>query len=58
MNFTMQYFGALLVLCGISLALIPELAGGDAQSADPETNQSAVWAVVMILSCIPMTLSR
>ena len=41
-----QYLGAVIVAIGITVVLAPSIAGG-----------SALWAVVMILSCVPMTLS-
>ena len=41
-----QYFGAGVVAAGITVVLAPSIAGG-----------SVLWAVVMMLSCVPMTLS-
>jgi len=42
-----QYLGAVVVAAGILVVLLPTMTG----SASPQ------WAVVMILSCVPMTLS-
>jgi hypothetical protein len=41
-----QYLGAGVVAAGITVVLAPSIAGG-----------SVLWAVVMMLSCVPMTLS-
>ena len=47
-----QYFGAVIVAMGIVVVLAPTLneGGGDA-------TKILIWSAVMILSCIPMTLS-
>lgn len=42
-----QYFGALIVAGGIMIVLAPSLTGGG----------SIIWAIVLILSTVPMTLS-
>lgn len=42
-----QYFGAVIVVCGIMTVLSPSISGGG----------SALWACVLIASTIPMTLS-
>jgi hypothetical protein len=42
-----QYFGAVVVACGIVVVLAPTVTGGG----------SIIWAVVMMVSCVPMTLS-
>jgi hypothetical protein len=41
-----QYLGALIVAGGIIVVLAPTMTGG-----------SAIWAIVMLLSTVPMTLS-
>lgn len=41
-----QYLGAVIVAAGIVVVLAPTMSGG-----------SAVWAIVMLMSTIPMTLS-
>lgn len=41
-----QYAGAIVVAGGITIVLAPSIAGG-----------SVLWASVMMLSCVPMTLS-
>lgn len=48
-----QYVGATLVVGGLLVVLGPSLTGsGTSTGADP-----GVWSAVLILSCIPMTLS-
>ncbi len=42
-----QYFGAFIVTIGIVVVLVPSMQGGD----------SPLWAIMMMLSTIPMTLS-
>ena len=42
-----QYGGALIVAGGIAVVLVPTMSGGG----------SALWAIMMIVSCVPMTLS-
>mmetsp|Transcript_6269 Transcript_6269/g.13291 ORF Transcript_6269/g.13291 Transcript_6269/m.13291 type:complete len:428 (-) Transcript_6269:140-1423(-) len=42
-----QYAGATIVAVGIVVVLAPTITGGG----------SALWAIVMMLSCVPMTLS-
>lgn len=42
-----QYIGAIIVAAGIAVVLVPTMSGGG----------SALWAIMMILSCVPMTLS-
>lgn len=55
----MQYFGALLVMSGIAVALWPRLTAHDEGPALPGqgATEVALWSAVMILSCVPMTLS-
>lgn len=42
-----QYVGALIVAAGICTVLLPSMTGGG----------DVTWAIVLILSCVPMTLS-
>jgi drug/metabolite transporter (DMT)-like permease len=42
-----QYLGAFIVAAGIAVVLAPTMNGGG----------SPLWAIVMIVSCVPMTLS-
>lgn len=42
-----QYAGAGIVAAGIIVVLAPTITGGG----------NIIWALVMMLSCIPMTLS-
>lgn len=42
-----QYVGAVIVACGIVVVLAPTISGGG----------DVVWAIVMMVSCVPMTLS-
>lgn len=42
-----QYTGAIVVAAGIATVLIPTMTGGG----------DITWAIVLILSCVPMTLS-
>jgi len=50
-----QYLGAMIVCCGIIVVLTPQLTG---KSTDEDNGHSqVVWAVVNIISCIPMALS-
>lgn len=44
---TYQYIGAVIVACGIVVVLAPTMTGGG----------NIVWALVMMISCVPMTLS-
>jgi hypothetical protein len=44
---TYQYVGAAIVAVGIVVVLAPTISGGG----------SIVWAMVMMVSCVPMTLS-
>lgn len=48
-----QYLGALVVGAGIIVALIPQLTSGNTDSA----TTIAIWSAVLVLSCVPMTLS-
>jgi hypothetical protein len=50
-----QYMGALVVCLGIVVVLLPSLAGGNA-TADNGHNQ-ALWALIMMMSCIPNAVS-
>jgi len=47
-----QYFGAAIVAMGIVVVLAPTLNGGDG-----DAGKILLWSGVMILSCVPMTLS-
>lgn len=42
-----QYIGAVIVAGGIIVVLAPTISGGG----------SIIWALVMMVSCVPMTLS-
>lgn len=42
-----QYIGAVIVACGIVVVLAPTISGGG----------NIIWAIVMMISCVPMTLS-
>lgn len=42
-----QYIGAVIVACGIIVVLAPTVTGGG----------NIIWAIVMMISCVPMTLS-
>ena len=42
-----QYIGAIVVAAGILVVLLPTMQGSGAPQ----------WVVIMILSCVPMTLS-
>ena len=55
-----QYFGALLVMSGIAVALWPRLTTSEQGPALPGqgAGEVALWSAVMIFSCVPMTLSR
>ena len=44
---TYQYAGAAIVAVGIVVVLAPTISGGG----------SILWAMVMMVSCVPMTLS-
>ena len=59
-EFPPQYFGALLVMSGIGVALWPRLTSSEEGPALPGQGAAelALWSAVMILSCVPMTLSR
>lgn len=48
-----QYTGACVVGLGIIIALIPQLIGGNTDSA----SKIAIWSSVLVLSCVPMCLS-
>jgi uncharacterized membrane protein YkgB len=44
---TYQYIGAVIVAVGIAVVLAPTMTGAG----------NIVWALVMMVSCVPMTLS-
>jgi len=53
-----HYTGAAVVFCGIIAALLPTFLNPDSSSSNNEsTTTIIIWCGVMILSCIPMTLS-
>ena len=53
-----QYVGSFIVLLGIFVVLLPTLKGEENKQSD-NTNapNQILWILVMIFSCIPMTLS-
>ena len=58
-----QYIGAVIVAGGIIAVLYPSLSGGGSGSGSGSGGggsgqQTAIYAFVMILSCVPMCLSR
>jgi len=52
-----NYIGAVIVVAGLVVVLVPQFIGGSIASKTESTGIIAVWCAVMILSCIPMTLS-
>jgi len=50
-----QVFGATVVCMGIVVVLLPQFTG--TQPADHDGHSQVLWALVNIISCIPMTLS-
>ena len=48
-----QYLGALVVLLGIAVVLIPNFQGG----ADSPSHSELLWIFVLVVSCVPMCLS-
>jgi drug/metabolite transporter (DMT)-like permease len=58
-KYTIQhYLGATIVVAGLIVVLVPTFIGHSAQNANGESNfQIAIWCMILILSCIPMTLS-
>lgn len=53
-----QYFGALVVLGGLVIALLPKFIDPPSTSSSSTSNEiQIVWCVVLIASCIPMTIS-
>jgi drug/metabolite transporter (DMT)-like permease len=56
-NYTrMQYVGAAVVCAGIFVVLSPQLVGSEDPSSENGHNQ-VIWAIVMMISCIPMASS-
>mmetsp|Transcript_24505 Transcript_24505/g.40565 ORF Transcript_24505/g.40565 Transcript_24505/m.40565 type:complete len:576 (-) Transcript_24505:417-2144(-) len=47
-----QYWGALVVMCGIVVCVLPSLASGVAGGT-----AEIIWMGVLVLSCVPMCLS-
>mmetsp|Transcript_28230 Transcript_28230/g.35448 ORF Transcript_28230/g.35448 Transcript_28230/m.35448 type:complete len:617 (+) Transcript_28230:130-1980(+) len=47
-----QYWGATVVMCGIVVCVLPNLAGGSSGGSS-----EALWMGVLVLSCIPMCFS-
>ena len=53
-----HYLGATIVVAGLVVVLVPQFTGGSSGNPNGESNlQIAIWCMVLILSCIPMTLS-
>lgn len=53
-----NYIGAFIVVCGLVVVLVPQLISGGGDNPHNESKTIiGVWCGVMILSCIPMTLS-
>jgi len=53
-----HYLGASIVVIGLVVVLVPQFVGNSSSNANGESNlQIAIWCMVLILSCIPMTLS-
>jgi len=54
-----QYIGAIVVVCGIALVLVPKLIANkkDDEAGGPSSSELLAWACVLILSCVPMCLS-
>jgi len=53
-----HYLGAFIVIAGLIVVLLPTFLHGQSGNSNGETNfQIAMWCLIMILSCIPMTLS-
>lgn len=48
-----QYIGAVVVVAGILIVLVPQLVSQQGGNA----SQTGIWSAVLILSCIPMCLS-
>jgi hypothetical protein len=54
-----NYIGAIIVVIGLVVVLVPQLIGGGGDNPNHESKLIiGIWCGVMILSCIPMTLSR
>lgn len=51
-----QYAGSFVVACGICVVLVPRLLGSGGESTISKS-QMLLWSVIMICSCVPMTLS-
>ena len=51
-----QYFGASIVLCGIAVVLAPSFTASQDSSGGNNSNQ-LLWAMVLVLSCVPQVLS-
>ncbi|KAA0151145.1 hypothetical protein FNF27_05619 [Cafeteria roenbergensis] len=52
-----NYVGAVAVLIGIAIVLAPKLAQPDSDSTSSGPGGLIVWALVLVASCVPMTLS-
>lgn len=52
-----NYVGAVAVLIGIAVVLAPKLAQPDSDSTSSGPGGLIVWALVLVASCVPMTLS-
>jgi len=52
-----HYFGASIVIAGLIVVLVPVFMSKDQNSNGESTLKIAIWCVVLILSCVPMTLS-
>jgi len=52
-----HYIGALTVIAGLIVVLVPVFMSKDQNSNGESTVKIAIWCIVLILSCIPMTLS-
>lgn len=51
-----QIIGAAVVLCGISVVIVPQAAAGSSQKDSDAPGPQWLWPLTIILSCIPMCL--
>lgn len=52
-----NYIGALVVIAGLVVVLVPVFLSKDQNNNGESTIKIAIWCIVLILSCVPMTLS-
>jgi len=52
-----HYVGALVVIAGLIVLLVPVFLSKDQNNNGESTVKIAIWCIVLILSCVPMTLS-